>query len=102
MFLGHSEHVVDALDSIEGFGTFAMSRQPFRRSDFILYGAAVRRHQVWKFQCRLFDRTELHGDVKPMQNPDQRSLGSVDSFLKFASAIFDDRYFLIRRSALLR
>ena len=45
----HSEQVVDAFDSLYGFGTLAMPRQPFGRRDFILYGASIGRQQVWKF-----------------------------------------------------
>jgi hypothetical protein len=40
--------------------------------------------------------------VKPIQNPIQRPLGSIDGFLKFACAVRDDRDFLIIRDALLR
>lgn len=32
MFRRHLEHVVDALDSFDGFGALAMPRQPFSRA----------------------------------------------------------------------
>jgi hypothetical protein len=93
---------MNALESFDGFGTLAMPCQPFRRRDFVLYGAPVERQQVRKLLCRLLDRAKFHGNVKPIQNPVQRPLGSIDGFLKFACAIGDDRDFLIIRDALLR
>lgn len=98
----HLEHVVIALDSLRGVGPFAVPRQPFGRHDFIWYRAPIGRQQVRKFLRRLFDRSEFHGDVKPIQDPGQRSPGAVDRFFKFAGAVGDDRDILIWRRALLR
>ena len=84
MFDRHLDHGVDALDSLVGFGTVAMPRQPFGRRNFVLYGASVRRQQIGKFPRRMLDGTKFHGDVKPIQNPIQRPPGSIDGFLKFA------------------
>ena len=74
----------------------------FRRRDFVLYRVPVWRQQVRKFLCRLLDRAKFHGNVKPIQDPIQRPLGSIDGFLKFACAVRDDRDFLIIRDTLLR
>src|ERR1700722_15482277 len=92
-----SEHVMDALESFDGFGTLAVPCQPFRRRDFVLYGVAVWRQQVRKFLCRLLDRAKFHGNVKPIQNLLQLPLGSVGGILKFACAVGDDRDFAIIR-----
>ena len=87
MFGRHPEHVVDALDSLDGFGTLTMPRQPFCRRDFVLYRTPVGRQQVRKLPCRLFDRAKFHCNMKPVQNAGQWPLGSIDRFFKLAGAV---------------
>lgn len=102
VFRYESEHVMDALESFDGFGTLAVPCQPFRRRDFVFYRRPVWHQEIRKLLCRLLDRAKFHGNVRPIYNPVQRPFGSIDGFLKSACAVKDDRNFLIAHDALLR